>query len=172
MSEHIESSLKKAISRVNLLKSIRCLIDSDIAAKIYNAMIQPILTHSPFSTCGTISQTLENRIKNAEARAQRIIGLTPVIQSSELIKKKRIAVFVHQCISNENVCENFRSYFTLKNSRICTRNNNIMVHLPYVKLEVARKSFYFLGAKIYNDLPRNIRLEKDISKFKALLKSL
>ena len=58
---------------------MRRFIDSDIAAKIYNAMIQPILTYSPFSTCGTISQTLENRIKNAEARAQRIIGLTPVI---------------------------------------------------------------------------------------------
>jgi len=47
-----------------------------------------------------------------------------------------------------------------------------MIRLPSIKLEVARKSFYFQGANIYNELPREIRLEQDYSKFKSLLKSL
>jgi len=168
----MEYSLKKAASRVNLLKSMRALLDPDISAKIYNAMILPILTNYPFATCGTTSPTLENKIKSVESRAQKIIGPSPTIPSSVCIKKKRVADFVHRCLIKENVCENFENYFTLKSTSMNTRNNNIMIRLPSIKLEVARKSFYFQGANIYNELPREIRLEQDYSKFKSLLKSL
>ena len=44
MSEHVESSLKKAVGRINLLKSMRPLLDSNVAVKIYNAMILSNLT--------------------------------------------------------------------------------------------------------------------------------
>ena len=54
-------------------------------------------------------------------------------------------------ISNYNVP-------TVKN--IKTQKSEIMVELPQVKLEVARKSFYFQGANLYNKQPREIRLEK------------
>ena len=43
MSKHVEFSLKKAVSRINLHKSMRALIDSDVARKIYVAIILPIL---------------------------------------------------------------------------------------------------------------------------------
>ena len=65
----------------------------------------------------------------------------------------------------------FEKYFKLRSTNsIKTRNSNIMVELPRVKLEVARKSFYFQGANLYNELPREIRLEKSFTKFKSLLK--
>ena len=34
-----------------------------------------------------------------------------------------------------------------------TRNNGLTAKLPKVKLEFGRRSFYFLGAKIFNSLP-------------------
>ena len=45
-----------------------------------------------------------------------------------------------------------------------------MIRVPKVKLEVASSSFYFQGAIIYNNLPREIRMEKNYLKFKSLLK--
>ena len=38
------------------------------------------------------------------------------------------------------------------------------------RVEVARSSFYFQGAIVYNNLPREIRMEKNYLKFKSLLK--
>ena len=172
MSEHIESSIKKAASRINLLKSMRNLVDSDVSAKIYCTMILPILSQSPFIICGTVSTTLQNKIKSVERRAQKIIGYSPLIPSSMDIQRKRVATFVHRVLQGNDVCENFENYFSLNKTGVCTRNNNIMARLPYVKLEAARKSFYFQGAKIYNELPREIRSETSHLKFKSLLKSL
>ena len=88
------------------------------------------------------------------------------------MKEKRVVDFVHRCLTNEEICENFENYFSLKNSRVNTRNNNVMARLPYVKLEVARKSFYFHGANLYNKLSMDLRRKKDYSKFRSLLKVL
>ena len=172
MSEHVESSLKKAVGRINLLKSMRPLLDSNVAAKIYNVMILPVLTQCPYVTCGSTPVTLENKIKSAENRTQRIIGKSPTIPSLTTVKEKRVVDFVHRCLTKHELCENFENYFTLRSSKINTRNNNVMANLPPVRLEVARKSFYFHGAKIYNNLPIELRREKDYSKFRSLLRVL
>ncbi len=42
-----------------------------------------------------------------------------------------------------------------------TRNKAILVKLPKVKLEFIRQSFRFAGTKIYNELPIEIRRERD-----------
>ena len=46
-----------------------------------------------------------------------------------------------------------------------TRNIEILVNIPKVNVEFARKSFYFYGARIYNDLLIQIRQEQNFSKF-------
>ena len=51
-----------------------------------------------------------------------------------------------------------------------TRNNNISVKLPKVKLQVARRSYFFMSAKIYNALPRNVRKITSFNQFKHILK--
>ena len=37
------------------------------------------------------------------------------------------------------------------------------------KLEIARKSYYYFGAKIYNELPLYIRLAENFSSFRRLI---
>ena len=48
-------------------------------------------------------------------------------------------------------------FYELKVSKINTRNNGYMVKLPMTKLEYGRLSLKFMGAKIFNDLPLEIR---------------
>ena len=66
------------------------------------------------------------------------------------------------------MCTNFD--FEIKTGGINTRNNNLFLKLPKVKLEFVKQSFYYLGAKIYNDLPIEIRREGDYDQFLKLLK--
>ena len=70
---------------------------------------------------------------------------------------------------NMYICSNFHDYFTVRKSGCVTRNSHLLVKLPKCKLEVAKSGFYYTGAKMYNDLPLNIRKEKNFNLFKKLL---
>ena len=158
MSEHMKVTMKKARSRVNLLRRIRPLIDADTASLIFKVMILPILTYCPYSTFGNIPNYVENKVQNIENRAQKIIG-KPLPYSMKNFQKRRIATYVHQCLTN-NVCKNFENYFEVIESKINTRNSRTLIRLPKVKLEVTRKLFFFQGRYEYNTLPCEIRSEK------------
>ena len=74
MSEHMKVTMKKARSRVNLLRRIRPLIDADTASLIFKVMTLPILTYCPYSTFGNIPNYVENKVQIIESHAQKIIG--------------------------------------------------------------------------------------------------
>ena len=74
MSEHMKVTMKKARSRVNLLRRIRSLIDADTASLIFKVMTLPILTYCPYSTFGNIPNYVENKVQIIESHAQKIIG--------------------------------------------------------------------------------------------------
>ena len=50
-----------------------------------------------------------------------------------------------------------------------TRNRGCLINLPPIKLEYARRGFYFMGAKLYNELPLNIRTAPNSEDFYKLL---
>ena len=69
---------------------------------------------------------------------------------------------------NDNVCENFNDYFAINYHAKNTRNRNELLKLPRVKLDFAKRSFKYMGAILYNDLPLNIRACENDQDFKKL----
>ena len=65
----------------------------------------------------------------------------------ECIIKRRVINIVCKALMN-NVCENVNDN---------TRNRNKLLKLPRVKLKFAKRSFQYMGAILYNDLPVNVR---------------
>ena len=115
-----------------------------------------------------IPNYVENKVQYIENRAQKIIG-KPLPYSMKNFQKRRIATYVHQCLTN-NVCKNFENYFEVIESKINTRNSGTLIRLPKVKLEVTRKSFFFQGGYETNTLTRDIRSEKNYKNFKAKIR--
>ena len=70
-----------------------------------------------------------------------------VIDFNKEIQKHAVKI-VRKCI-DKSVCENFHSYFKLRSHNMNTTNNNIAIELPKCKLEFSKRSFYYMGAKIY-----------------------
>ena len=70
--------------------------------------------------------------------------------------KKKACLFVFDCLKG-NVCSPFKDYFNLLIHDFNTRNSGTTIALPKVKLDFARKSFYFLGASAFNFLPLKIK---------------
>ena len=54
------------------------------------------------------------------------------------------------------MCSNFNDYFHLNHHKRTTRNSDIMLHLPKVRLEISKSLFFAMGAKLYNLLPKSI----------------
>ena len=129
MTDHLNATIKKASSRIHLLKKMRRHMDSKTAKLIYQSMIVPILTYCPLSLYGSIPPYLKNRINAMEARAQLIIGNENEVAKSEIINKKRLCLFVHKCLHTDQFNDHFGDYFTLKNTNVGTRDNDAKLGL-------------------------------------------
>ena len=129
-------------------------------------MIVPLITYN--STVNLHhSQTKIEKYRSLQRRADAITGKDSINIESFLYRDA--CILVRKILDND-VCENYNEYFKINTHNKRTRNQNNLIKLPRIKLEIARKSFYYLGAKLYNDLPISIRKEEDFRKFKALIK--
>ena len=72
---------------------------------------------------------------------------------------------VYKVLMNHNVCEDFNDYFAINYHAKNTRNRNKLLKLPRVKLEFAKRSFKYMGAILYSDLPLNIHACENDQKF-------
>ena len=132
-----------------------------------------------FTYCGQItlgwSETRRCKIRNLEQRSHRIILQNSKCLNCELrlptienFLKKRACLFVFDCL-NGNVCRPFKNYFNFLTHDFNTRNSGTTIALPKVKLDFARKSFYFLGASIFNSLPLKIKQTSSRALFREFL---
>ena len=81
---------------------------------------------------------------------------------------RKTCTLTYRCLKMD-LCENFENYFEIIESKYATRNNKRLIRLPKVRLECAKKSFYFNGAKTFNDLPSDIRKAETLNDFKIKL---
>ena len=152
-----DKAYKKCCNRLKLLSKLRHHVSSDAANRIYQSMILPVVTYSGLLKL-QFTKTQSDRFQSIERRAENIIAPDEHGQMPSIIKilHKQSRSIVRKCLDNR-MCTNFDNYFEIKTGGINTRNNNLFLKLPKVKLEFAKQSFYYLGAKIYNDLPIEIR---------------
>ena len=153
MCENFRICLKKASTRVNLLRRVRYFINSHTALTIYKSMIIPTLTYCPLVT-SCINNTLLGKVEDLETRVNRIISTNneDEIPKIATIYKKRCCAYVYKSVKND-VCENFQHYFNIIDGYCGAHNNGISIRLPKVSIEAAKKGFYFFGGKVFNELP-------------------
>ena len=85
------------------------------------------------------------------------------------IRNKMCVIEVFKCL-NEISPPDYKEYCKRLGHCKGTRRNDHSVLLPKVKSEAGRKTFGFLGAKIFNKLPNNMKTESSIVKFKTACK--
>ena len=82
----------------------------------------------------------------------------------------RACKLVRTCL-RKDICEHFHNYFTLIEHEKETRSNNCSRRLPRIKNEYTRKSFLYMSAKVYNELPLDIRQTEADKEFDEKLKN-
>lgn len=154
MSDNFNRSYRRASSRLRLLERMKLFI----TLKTCNSLC--------FECCFTIdiqlsytfsfSNTQIGRFESLDRRAKAIlpIGTLPSIYNQ---LKQECVVLVKKCLNSELGCEIFNTYFDITAHAMNKRNNFSSIKLPPVKLEVARRGFYFAGGTLYNSLTLYIR---------------
>ena len=130
-------------------------------------MILPFVTYSGLFKL-QFTRTQLGRIQSIECHAKNITDLQQhgkVLAPTVKTLHKQSCITVRKCLDGQ-MCSNFNKYFKINVTGINTKN----AKLPKVKLDFAKQSFFYSGAKIYNDLPIDIRKEVDFNKFLKKLK--
>ena len=172
LNSHFERSYKKAAGRLRLLARLRKYLDSQSARDVYCSMIMPVFTY-----CGVLQMKLsETKMKQLKAfhdRCLKIVydgeksneGLPSVMNANKI----RACKLVRKCI-DKDICDIFKDYFAIQDHGKETRNATNSLKMPKIRTEYARKSFYYTGAKIYNELPLKIRKITNATAYENSLK--
>ena len=156
--DHLNSVYNKASSRLlRLLKRLRINLTDKSALAIYNSMILPIFTYcsivSPF-----YNATYNGKLTSFHERASQIIHYNNPsnnkLKTIQYLHHRSICIFVYMCLNNL-LCPKLNEYYNVISSN--TRNKNNIIRLPKCRIECYRKSLIFYGAKIYNELPLDVR---------------
>ena len=172
LNSDFDAKYKKASDRLHLLAKIRSHLDIESAKAIYRSMVLPVLTY-----CGILNlklnRTQENKLSSFHNRAMQIVAKN---QRCEVISpinavKKRACVLVYNVLQN-NVCHALNQYFMYQEHCKNTRNNHCSVCLPRIKTEYARKGFFYMGAKTFNELPLSARTSDNASDFMKIMDTI
>ena len=171
LNDNFNSIYKKASTRLKILNNIRPLLTPNVAKQIYTSMILPLITYNCTAKLN-FTNTQIKKLSSIDNRATNIVNSNS--NSSESLPKALKEIYHHSILltrkcMDKNICSNFEDYFKLRETVYATRNCGFMLELPKCKLEVAKSGFYFMGAKLYNELPLEYRKENNFGLFKKLL---
>ena len=151
---------------MNLLSKLKQHVTLRTLITIYKTMVIPLITYSG-TTNLMFTRTQLQKFHSIENRVNSIIGsVNHEICMPQISNLKKANMYYCQKVVDERNVFKFRKLFHLKQKH----NKNCFLKLPKVRLEYARKSFFYAGAKTYNELPIEIRREENYSKFKNILK--
>ena len=155
---HVKYILGKAEKRVGMLSRIRTNVTTDTAHLIYKSFILPVIDYSDtvWNCCGKVNS---DNLEKLHRRAAHLIVRNQcsdaalqslAMESLENRRKKHVYRSVTKCMIGK-FPQFFINYFNY-NREITgrqTRQSNLL-HLPRVRTEVAKKSFFYSGAQIFD----------------------
>ena len=150
--------VSKAGKRIGLLGRIRKQLTTYSASKIFKAFIRPIFDYCDCTRAGC-NKTDSNTLERLQRRAARIVLK---ISSSDVAleslkwgnlynrRNKHILKLVNKCLKGCTP-QHFKQYFTYNRDIMTrtTRQSNLL-HLPRVRLETTKKSFFYNGCIVFN----------------------
>ena len=167
--------LRERSSRSSIRK-LKDILPQSKLEQVYRALVESHLRYGN-ELWGSLSDTKLNHLQRLQDRARTLIESSNVkdgwrcnwLSVSNLIKYDK-AVMAYKIMNN--LCPNsLQGKFTMRSqiSAYVTRNCRD-IDIPKRNLEFSKKSFLYSGAKLWNDIPLDIRNSPTVLTFKKKLK--
>ena len=182
--EQILKLSRKISINVHVLRKVCPKIDSKSSLMLYYALIQSHLSYCTMVWGGTCKMNLEILLK-LQKKAIRIITCSkylehtnPIFRNLRLLRvgdlyKLQVALFVHKHNYNYFSYTSLNHFFHLQRApnTHATRNVSHRLFIQSYRTEVRGKSINFIGPRIWNSIPLDIRTIQNPIEFKKNLKS-
>ena len=184
-NDHISYVRSKVAGRLGLLSRLRGCLTTEAANKIYLSTVLPILSYCDTCFC-PLGSTNSKSLERLQRRAAKIVyGFKSDIATETILEnlrwppltktmEKHCALLVNKCLVGE-IPLYFKDYFMLRSQsdsqhvyNRCTRSSITDIILPKIHLDVAKKSFYYHGASLFNRLPTIIKTLPPKERFQAI----
>ena len=165
LNDNFIRTYNAASTRLQLLGKMKSFTTAKARYAINTSVILPLLTYS----CPIQSTFTKTQLDNFSSIDRRTKAMLPnELQSTSIHSylKRECVNMVKKCLSKEFASDIFDNYFEMIDHSMNTRNSKHCIRLPPVKLETARRGFYFTGGTLYNSLPIDIRKIDSINIFK------
>ena len=177
---HVETLCKKASQKLNALSRIASSLKFDQRKTIMNAFITSQFSYAPVIWMFH-SRRLNNRINHIHERALRIVYKDYTSSFDELLLKDNSFKIHHRNLQKlaiemfkiklDIAPEIMKSVFRIDQNTYSLRNNDRFksrnVHTVQFGIETAT----FLGPKIWNSVPNDIKNSASLSEFKEKIKA-
>ena len=153
-----------------LLSHIRQDLIPHAAQTIYKVMILPLLVYCNFFI--DMSPHKKQQFEKIQMRYLELIndkGNSIKLPSINHIRNKMCIIEVLKCLKGVSPPD-YEKYFKRLDHCKCTHGNSYSSLLPQAKSQAGRNTFAFLGAKIFNKLPKTMKAESSIVKSKTACK--
>ena len=158
-NRHVKSIVSKAGKRVGLLGRLRRYLTAHSANTIYISMIRPIIEYcvGVWACCGEVNSGYLEALQKCAARVVVKSGSSSDAMASVMwpTLKERRTKHVYNLVNKSlagRCPQHFINYFK-HNKDVCVRSTrqSKLLHLPAVRTEVAKRSFYYHGCTVYNN---------------------
>ena len=171
LNENFDKKYRKASDRIQLLTKVRPSLNQAAVLDIFNMMVVPSLTYCSIINLNC-TVTHKRLISSIEKQADIIVIRNHVNKlqtpSIDQLIKMKARVIDCKCL-NGQVCKPFKNYFTLNKHSAGTRNQGLLLIVPLVRLESMKRSFFYSGASMFDELPKETRKISGTKDFKKFL---
>ena len=169
----VDKLLVKISKRIGVLGRIRNNLTVDAANKVYQSLVLPVMDYCDvaWSSIGKIER---DKLDRAQRRAARIVLKTKDSDAEKNLKWLPLSMrrdmhtinLTFKCLKGSPPMF-FKDYFKVFRTIHNTRGSGQNLLLPKVRTEMARKSFYFNGSKLFNHIASEMKDSKSVVIFKT-----
>ena len=173
--QHIILLENRVARSVGIIAKVSYYLPFNTLIALYHALVHSQLLYA-LPICTSTYKTYLNKLEKLQNKALRIVfktpsrdPITPLYRRSGILKLNdlfdfEVAKLMYQII-HKNTPNNFESYFTY--SAYSTRQNSANhLFLPCFHTSRTQRSIKYLGSKIWNSIPYDIRISP-FAKFKS-----
>jgi hypothetical protein len=177
--EHVKSICTKASQQINVIMRMSNVLDTNVKENIYKTFIQ-----STFSYCPVVWMMCSNsnlrKLEKLQCRALRFVYCDYTSSYEVLLARSKqlslsvhllynLAVEVYKCI-NDLAPDYLCSLFDIQKHQYDCRGFKNVKQKKFKTIKYGYQSFTYLGSKLWNALPNEIRKANDIHTFKNAVK--
>jgi hypothetical protein len=177
--EHIKSICTKASRQINVIIRMSNLLDINVKETMYKTFIKSTFNYCPVVWMMCSKQNLR-KLEKLQCRALRFVYSDYISSYEDLLVKSKqlslsvqlmynLAVEVYKCLNDLSptyLC----SLFEPQNHQYDCRGFKTLKQKKFKTIKYGYQSFTYMGSKLWNMLPNEMRESTDVSTFKNAVK--